>query len=73
MELFFAPRLDSEHFCFFLALDLMIPESAREIVNGRLQRGEDTYDIAYRLRIPQSLVGFYHKSRYQFFAMALSR
>jgi hypothetical protein len=63
-NLFLATELDSEHFCFVMALELLIPVLARKEILRRLDRGDNSYDIAYPLAIPQKLVEFFHKSKY---------
>jgi hypothetical protein len=62
----FQPKtLSSEDFCFLLALEILIPIKERDkIVTDALIAGIRTYDIALRLRIPESLVCFYIQSGY---------
>jgi hypothetical protein len=55
---------DSETYCFFLALEIMIPDSRREEMLRLYNLGTPTLDIAHQIKMPETLVAFYFQSRY---------
>jgi hypothetical protein len=58
-------ELQTEEFCFLLALEVLIPISKRDkIIADFRGKGTTTYDIAVSLRIPESLVIFFFQSNY---------
>ena len=51
-------------FCFLLALEILIPINHRDAIMKSVSLGVKTYDIAYGLRIPETLVKFFINSGY---------
>ena len=64
---FFAVDLNSEDFCFLLAMELMLPTSKRNQILENMGKGETAYDIAFSLQLPESLINFYRISEYNTF------
>jgi hypothetical protein len=57
--------LSSEDFCLLLALEILIPIKERDQILSDLSlKGYRPFDIAVRLRIPETLVKFFIESRY---------
>ena len=61
---FTSEKLSSEDFCFLLALEILIPINHRDAIMKSVSLGVKTYDIAYGLRIPETLVKFFINSGY---------
>lgn len=72
--LFSNQQLSSEDFCFLLAIEILIPIKDRDAIMKNAAAGMKTYDIAYGLRIPETLVKFFINSGYnQVFKRAVSK
>jgi len=67
--LFVREEISSESFCFLLAMELLIPIKCRAPIISDSFRGRSNFDIASDLRIPETLVDFYIRSRYYVYWM----
>ena len=53
--------LNSEEFCFLLAIELLIPLQRRTEIQAKIKAGETDFNIANSLKIPEWIIHFYYK------------
>lgn len=54
-------KLNSEEFCFLLAIELMIPLQRRLEIGSRVKKGEPDFNIANDLKMPEWIINYYYK------------
>lgn len=54
-------ELNSEEFCFILAIELMIPLQRRAEIRRKIKESESHFNIANSLKIPEWIINYYYK------------